>query len=94
MVPALQQKVADFKLVMPCISSLRNPALQSRHWEQIDVIVKRSISARKDFTLGNLLEMKVNCDIYNAAIWRSKTEKILGSEVRRLTATFAPEEPE
>ena len=59
-VPRLKEKVTDFKGVMPCITSLRNPSLKSRHWEQIENIIQKSIARDKNFTLGNLLEMNVS----------------------------------
>ena len=62
-VPKLKEKVLDFKLVMPCITSLRNPSLKHRHWEQIEKIIGKSIVRDKNFTLGDLLEMNVS-DIY------------------------------
>ena len=62
-VPRLKEKVTDFKAVMPCITSLRNPSLKSRHWEQIENIIQKSIARDKNFTLGNLLEMNVSSTI-------------------------------
>jgi dynein heavy chain len=59
-VPRLKEKVADFRLVMPCITSLRNPSLRSRHWDQIEVIIGKSIQRNKEFTLGDLLDMNVS----------------------------------
>ena len=59
-VPRLKEKVVDFKHVMPIITSLRNPSLKLRHWEQIEKLIGRSISHDKSFTLGNLLEMNVS----------------------------------
>ena len=60
MVPRLKEKVTGFKAVMPCITSLRNPSLKARHWDQIENIIQRSIARDKHFTLGNLLEMNVS----------------------------------
>ena len=59
-VPRLKEKVTNFKQVMPCITSLRNPSLKTRHWDQIERIIGRQIVRDKAFTLGNLLEMNVS----------------------------------
>jgi len=59
-VPRLKEKVLDFKLVMPCITALRNPSLKARHWEQIARIIGKAIEHDTLFTLGNLLEMNVS----------------------------------
>ena len=58
--PRLKEKVTDFKQVMPCVTSLRNPSLKARHWDQIERIIGRAIVREKSFTLGNLLEMNVS----------------------------------
>eukprot|EP00058_Branchiostoma_floridae_P021106 XP_002606596.1 hypothetical protein BRAFLDRAFT_72653 [Branchiostoma floridae] len=58
-VPKLKQSVLDFKQGMPVITSLRNPYLRSRHWEAIQELIGRSIVRDKKFTLGNLLELKL-----------------------------------
>ena len=59
-VPRLKEKVLDFKLVMPCITSLRNPSLKTRHWEQIARIIGKAIEHDTMFTLSDLLEMNVS----------------------------------
>ena len=59
-VPRLKEKVTDFKQVMPCVTSLRNPSLKTRHWDQIQRIIGRAIVREKGFSLGNLLEMNVS----------------------------------
>ena len=58
-VPRLNEKVMSFKQVMPGITSLRNPYLKARHWEEIEKLIGRAIDRDKSFTLGNLLEMNV-----------------------------------
>ncbi|XP_035825271.1 dynein heavy chain 6, axonemal [Aplysia californica] len=58
-VPRLKEKVMDFKQGMPVITSLRNPSLRQRHWEEIQRIINKTISRDKTFTLGNLLEMNI-----------------------------------
>ncbi|GFO34548.1 dynein heavy chain 1, axonemal, partial [Plakobranchus ocellatus] len=58
-VPRLKEKVMDFKQGMPVITSLRNPSLRQRHWDEIQRIIGKSISRDKNFTLGNLLEMNI-----------------------------------
>ena len=49
----------EFKQSMPIITSLRNPSLKQRHWDEIERMIGKSIVKDKTFTLGNLLEMKV-----------------------------------
>ena len=68
-VPRLKDKVMNFKQVMPCITSLRNPSLRARHWYQIEGIIGKAIEHDKSFTLGNLLEMKVICVAMQYKIW-------------------------
>ena len=58
-VPRLKEKVMDFKGVMPCITSLRNPALRPRHFFTIQQTIGKAIERDKQFTLGNLIEMNV-----------------------------------
>lgn len=58
-VPHLKEKVMEFKQSMPIITSLRNPSLKQRHWDEIERMIGKSIVKDKTFTLGNLLEMKV-----------------------------------
>ncbi|XP_069117336.1 dynein axonemal heavy chain 6-like isoform X3 [Argopecten irradians] len=58
-VPRLKEKVLDFKQGMPVITSLRNPSLRRRHWENIERLIQKSIAKDKAFTLGNLLEMNI-----------------------------------
>ncbi|MBN3302923.1 DYH6 protein, partial [Amia calva] len=58
-VPHLKQRVMDFKLCLPIIVALRNPYLCPRHWEDIEYKLGRSFIKEKNFTLGNLLDLKV-----------------------------------
>ena len=58
-VPRLKQKVLSFKQGMPVITSLRNPALRTRHWEAIQNVIGTRIVRDKYFTLGHLLQLKV-----------------------------------
>ncbi|KAJ7369814.1 hypothetical protein OS493_036331 [Desmophyllum pertusum] len=58
-VPRLKQKVVSFKQGMPVITSLRNAALRTRHWEAIQNVIGTRIVRDKYFTLGNLLQLKV-----------------------------------
>lgn len=62
-VPRLKQKVMSFKQGMPVITSLRNAALRTRHWEAIQNVIGTRIVRDKYFTLGHLLQLKVinNC---------------------------------
>ncbi|MBN3325639.1 DYH1B protein, partial [Atractosteus spatula] len=58
-VPHLKQRVMDFKLCLPIIVALRNPCLRPRHWEDIQYKMGRSFIKEENFTLGNLLELRV-----------------------------------
>lgn len=58
-VPILKQKVMDFQLCLPVIVALRNPYLRQRHWEDIQSNIGRFFSKEDNFTLGNLLDLKV-----------------------------------
>ena len=58
-VPRLKQKVMSFKQGMPVITSLRNAALRTRHWEAIQNVIGTRIVRDKYFTLGHLLQLKV-----------------------------------
>ncbi|XP_071963333.1 dynein axonemal heavy chain 6-like [Antedon mediterranea] len=57
--PLLKENVVSFKKGMPVISSLRNPALRSRHWKEIQDLIGRNILIEKNFSLGKLLELQV-----------------------------------
>ena len=54
----------EFKQSMPIITSLRNPSLKQRHWDEIERMIGKSIVKDRTFTLGNLLEMKVRFILY------------------------------
>ena len=58
-VPKLKQKVTSFKQGMPVITSLRNAALRTRHWEAIQNVIGTRIVRDKYFTLGHLLQLQV-----------------------------------
>ncbi|KAK3576323.1 hypothetical protein CHS0354_039732 [Potamilus streckersoni] len=58
-VPRLKEMVMGFKQGMPVITSLSNPSLRQRHWEQIERLIGKPIGKDKSFTLGNLLEMNI-----------------------------------
>ncbi|XP_063298016.1 dynein axonemal heavy chain 14 [Pelobates fuscus] len=58
-VVSLRQSILDFKQSLPIVVALRNPCLQNRHWETIHNTIGRLIIRDKNFTLGNLLELKI-----------------------------------
>lgn len=58
-IPRLKQKVTSFKQGMPVITSLRNSALRTRHWEVIQNVIGTRIVRDKYFTLGHLLQLQV-----------------------------------
>jgi len=48
-----------FRYAMPVVSSLRNPALKTRHWDEITLIIGVVIKGDKHLTLGRLLELQM-----------------------------------
>ncbi|XP_072106568.1 dynein axonemal heavy chain 6-like, partial [Mobula birostris] len=57
-VPLLKQAVFDFKEMLPIIMALRNPWLESQHWDTIEYTVGRSIKD-KHLTLENFMKLRV-----------------------------------
>ncbi|XP_075719503.1 dynein axonemal heavy chain 14 isoform X3 [Rhinoderma darwinii] len=55
----LKQSITDFKQSLPIVVALRNPCLQTRHWDIIHFTIGRMITKDKNFTLGNLLELRI-----------------------------------
>ncbi|XP_044147930.1 LOW QUALITY PROTEIN: dynein axonemal heavy chain 14 [Bufo gargarizans] len=58
-VMGLKQSITDFKQSLPIVVALRNPCLHARHWEVIHFTIGRMITKDKNFTLGNLLELRI-----------------------------------
>lgn len=54
----VRMKIEDFKEHMPVISTLGNPSLKSRHWEQVSEIVGFPIKVDQYMTLA-----KVNANL-------------------------------
>ena len=48
-----------FKLGMPVISSLCNPALKHRHWLEINKLIGTTIQDNRQFTLGKLMALEL-----------------------------------
>ncbi|KAM5165262.1 dynein axonemal heavy chain 14 [Mantella aurantiaca] len=59
-VTTLKQSILDFKQSLPIVVALRNPCLQARHWDAIHFTIGRMITRDKNFTLGNLLELRIS----------------------------------
>ncbi|KAG8538765.1 hypothetical protein GDO81_022111, partial [Engystomops pustulosus] len=57
-VTGLKQSITDFKQSLPIVVALRNPCLQARHWDVIHFTIGRMITKDRNFTLGNLLELR------------------------------------
>ncbi|XP_078256078.1 dynein axonemal heavy chain 6-like [Rhinoraja longicauda] len=57
-VPLLKQTVFDFKEMLPVIVALRNPWLETKHWETIEYTIGRSIKD-KNFMLGSFMKLRV-----------------------------------
>ncbi|KAM4770854.1 dynein axonemal heavy chain 14 [Rhinophrynus dorsalis] len=55
----LRQSVMDFKQSLPLVVALSNTCLLPRHLDVIQFTIGRAITKDKDFTLGNLLELKI-----------------------------------
>ncbi|KAM3930843.1 dynein axonemal heavy chain 14 [Leptodactylus fuscus] len=58
-VTGLKQSITSFKQSLPIVVALRNPSLQARHWDTIHFTIGRMITKDKNFTLGNLLELRI-----------------------------------
>ncbi|XP_068088957.1 dynein axonemal heavy chain 14 isoform X3 [Hyperolius riggenbachi] len=58
-VTSLKRSILDFKQSLPIVVALRNPCLQARHWDAIHFTIGRMITKDKNFTLGNLLELRI-----------------------------------
>lgn len=58
----VRKKIEDFRDHMPIVTTLGNPGMKKRHWEQISEIVGFSIKVDADLTLGKILNM--NLDVY------------------------------
>lgn len=59
-VPILKEKVDTFKKMVPVVIALRNEALKDHHWKQIADAIDHPIERDEAFTLGYLLELRVN----------------------------------
>ncbi|XP_038654802.1 dynein heavy chain 14, axonemal-like [Scyliorhinus canicula] len=57
-VPLQKQAVFDFIETLPVIVALRNPWLESQHWDSIEYTIGRSIKG-KNLTLENLTKLRV-----------------------------------
>ena len=55
-VPKLKAGVDEFTPVLPVVVNLRNPALQQRHWDQINDLVGFNIKEDENFTLGDRVQ--------------------------------------
>eukprot|EP00727_Mastigamoeba_balamuthi_P003136 m51a1_g1282 putative dynein heavy chain axonemal (4140) ;mRNA; f:131088-144324 len=55
----LKSNVNEFKNILPLVMDLRNSALKPRHWERIQDAIQTRVIRDKNFTLGNLLALKV-----------------------------------
>ncbi|OCT79469.1 dynein heavy chain 14, axonemal [Xenopus laevis] len=58
-VARLRESVMDFRQNLPIVVALSNPCLKPRHWDTIQFTTGRSIHKEKNFTLENLLELKI-----------------------------------
>ncbi|XP_067884712.1 dynein axonemal heavy chain 6-like [Heterodontus francisci] len=57
-VPLQKQAVFDFKETLPVIVALRNPRLESQHWDAIEYTIGRSIKD-KSLTLESLTKLRI-----------------------------------
>lgn len=54
----LRNSVDQFKLVIPVLQALRNPAMKGRHWTKVeDAIGGKQIVRDSEFTLANILDL-------------------------------------
>lgn len=54
---SVREKIEDFREYMPIISTLGNPGLKDRHWEQISEIIGIPIKVDADLTLARVIDM-------------------------------------
>lgn len=59
----VKAKVEEFKEFMPLVSTLFNPGLRERHWEQISEVVGYPLRADDDMTLSKLVDMNLDAFI-------------------------------
>eukprot|EP00966_Prymnesium_polylepis_P236491 5469227-Prymnesium_polylepis.1 len=59
-VPILKEKVDVFKGLVPVVVAMRNESLKEHHWAQIEQAIHAEIERGENFTLGYLLELRVN----------------------------------
>ena len=58
--PILKDKVDQFKTMVPVVVALRNESLKEHHWGQIEQSIHSEIVRDENFTLGYLLDLRVN----------------------------------
>jgi len=58
--PLLKDKVDTFKQLVPVVVAMRNDALKEHHWRSIEEVISNEIERGEGFTLGYLLELRVN----------------------------------
>jgi len=51
--------VSEFKKLIPIVEGLRNPAMRTRHWKQVEELVGFDVVGTQDMTLGFLIEKNV-----------------------------------
>lgn len=93
-VPKLKKLVNDFKVFMPVVIDLRNPALKARHWEQVQDIIGQRIVRDKNFTLGVLFELEVaehKEEISNVA-GSAVQEAILEQMIKKIEGVWAAQD--
>jgi dynein heavy chain len=72
----IQQQIADFKPHLPLITSLRNPGMRPRHWQQLSTHLGFKLQPDATFTLKDLFSL--NLENFMESI--SKTCDMAGKE--------------
>lgn len=53
----IRSQIADFRLLVPLIQNLRNPAIRDRHWEMLSERIQIKYVPTADLTFSHCLEM-------------------------------------
>lgn len=56
----VRMRIEEFKEHMPIISTLGNPSMKSRHWEQVSEIVDFPIKVDQSMTLAKVHMISIN----------------------------------
>ena len=89
---SIKDTVDSFKKTMPLITDLRNPAMRSRHWEQLmEEIGSKFDPTSSSFTLDTILTLRLDTKVEFIAELSTNATKELAIEtnLKSITATWA-----